>query len=124
MRIHGQFFGEFPVTENFDPGSLAVSETRFSQDIRIHPRPFIELVQRLQVNWKVPSGVAGIVKTALGNAADQRHLASFEADSNGTSRAGRLAFAATPAGFAVAAGLALTQALAPMLGAGTRFQIV
>ena len=33
MRIDGQLLREFPVPEDFDPGSLPVSQARFAQDI-------------------------------------------------------------------------------------------
>ena len=62
--------------------------------------------------------------TALGNAADERHLAAFKADANRAAGAGGLALAATAAGFAMAAGFTLAEPLAAMLGTGTGFQIV
>ena len=68
--------------------------------------------------------MAGVVEAALGNAADQRHLAAFKADADRTAGTGGLAFAAAPAGFAVAAGFALAQPFAAVLGAGTGFKIV
>jgi hypothetical protein len=68
--------------------------------------------------------MASIVESALGNAPDQRHLAAFEADTNGAARPCRLAFAAAPAGLAVAAGFALAQSFATVPGAGTRFEIM
>jgi hypothetical protein len=51
--------------------------------------------------------VPRIVKPALWNAPDQGHLTAFETDADRASGPGRLALAATPAGFAVAAGFAL-----------------
>jgi hypothetical protein len=68
--------------------------------------------------------MASIVESALGNAPDQGHLAAFEADANGTARPGRLAFAAPPAGLAMAAGFTLAQSFATVPGAGTRFEIM
>jgi acetaldehyde dehydrogenase (acetylating) len=68
--------------------------------------------------------VVNIVKAALGNAADKRHLAALEPGADGTARAGRLALATTTAGFAAATGLTLAKTLATVLGAGTGFQIM
>jgi len=39
--------------------------------------------------------VPGVVEAALGNAADQRHLAAFKSNANGTARTGSLALSAT-----------------------------
>ena len=124
MRVHGQFFSEFAIAENFDSSSPAISEARLEQHIGIHSRTLVELVQRLQVNGKITGRVAGVVKTALWDAANERHLTAFEADANRTAGAGGLAFTAAAAGLAMAAGFALAKALAAMLGTGTRFKIV
>jgi hypothetical protein len=51
-------------------------------------------------------------------------LAAFKSDANGTARTGRLAFAAATAGLAVAAGFALAEAFAAVLGTGAWFEIV
>ena len=69
-------------------------------------------------------GMAGVVKSALGNAPDQGHLPTFETNPNRAAGPGRLALAAAPAGLAVAAGFALAQSLATVPGAGTRFKIM
>jgi hypothetical protein len=68
--------------------------------------------------------MARVVKTALRDAPDQRHLAAFKADADRTAGARGLAFATTAAGFAVAAGFTLAEALAAVFGAGTRLKIV
>jgi hypothetical protein len=68
--------------------------------------------------------MAFVVETALGDAADQRHLAAFKSDADGTAGTGRLAFAAASARFAMAAGFALTQPLPAVFRTRARFQIV
>ena len=68
--------------------------------------------------------MTGVVEAAFGNAADEWHLAAFEANADGTAGTGGLALAAAPAGFAVATGFALAKPLAAVLGSGTRFEIV
>jgi hypothetical protein len=65
--------------------------------------------------------VALVIETALGNSADEGHLAAFKADANGAAGSGRLAFSAASAGFAVTAGFALAQPFAPVPGAGPGF---
>ena len=97
----------------------ALAQSRF-----VHPGAVVEMVERFQVDGQVAGGVARVVESALGNAANQRHLAAFEADANRTAGAGGLALATAAAGFAVAAGFALAQPLAAVLGAGTRFEIM
>jgi hypothetical protein len=68
--------------------------------------------------------VSRVVEATLGHAPDERHLAAFETDADGTARAGRLAFAAAARGLSVAAGFALAEPFAAMLGARTRFEIM
>jgi hypothetical protein len=64
----------------------------------------------------------GIIETALGNAANQRHLAAFETDADGASRTGRLSLAPAAGRLAVAAGLTLAETLAAMPGTGSWFE--
>jgi hypothetical protein len=63
-----------------------------------------------------------IVKSALGNAPNQRHLSTFKSDANGTARSGRLAFATTSACLAMAARFALAKALSAVLCSGARLE--
>jgi hypothetical protein len=58
--------------------------------------------------------MAGVVETALGNAADERHLAALESDADGAAGTGRLALATAAGGFSVAAGFALAKTLGAM----------
>ena len=68
--------------------------------------------------------MAGVVEAAFRDAADEGHLAAFEADADRAAGPGGLAFAAAPAGLAVAAGFALSEPFAPVPGAGPGFEIV
>ena len=126
MGADRQFSGKLAVTENLDSvaNSRAICQASRAQGICIHTRAVIETIERIKIYRQVTGGMAGIVKPALGDAPDQGHLAAFETDSNGTARAGGLAFAAASTGFAMAAGFALAEALAAVLGAGTRLEIV
>ena len=65
-----------------------------------------------------------LLNPRFGNAADQRHLATFKPDPDGAARPSGLAFATATAGLAVAAGFALPKPLAAVLGTGTWFEIV
>ena len=68
--------------------------------------------------------MTGIVKTALRDTANERHLAAFETDTNGGTGTGGLAFATAAGRFAVTAGFALAETFATVLGSGTVFEIV
>jgi hypothetical protein len=83
-----------------------------------------EAVERLQVDGQVLGSMAGVVKSAFGNTADQRHLAAFETDSNGAARPCGLAFATAAAGLSMAAGFALAEPLTAVFGSRTRFKVV
>ncbi len=106
------------------PSPRPLARPALAQCRLVHPRAVVERVQRFEIHRHVAGGVAGVVETALGNAPDQRHLAAFEADADGTAGTGGLALAAATAGLAVTAGFALAQPFAAVLGAGTRFKIV
>ena len=90
----------------------------------VHPGAVLELVQVAEVDGDVSRAVAGVVEAALGDAADEGHLAAFETDADGAAGTGGLALATATAGLAVAAGFTLAEALAAVLGTGTRFQIM
>ena len=124
MGADGEFFGQVAVPEDFDSGTRSIGQPRFLQSRKIYFRVVRKLVERLDVHGDVDRGVAGVVKTALGNAADEGHLAAFKADPNRTAGTGGLALAAASAGFSVAAGFALTQPLAAVLGTRTGLEIM
>jgi hypothetical protein len=65
-----------------------------------------------------------VVETALGNSPDQRHLATFEPDANGTAGPRCLAFATAAAGLSVAARFALSESFAAVPGTGSGSQIM
>ena len=102
----------------------ALRQPNAAQSRLVHPGPFLENIKRLHVDGDVTGAVAGVVETALWDAPNQRHLAAFKSDADGTARAGGLAFATATAGLAMAAGFALTEPLATVLGTGARFEIV
>jgi len=124
MSPYGELLGQFPVPEDFDTRCATISQARLAHNIFVHPRAIVEPIEQLQIHWQIARGVARIVEAAFWDAANQRHLAAFEPDTNRAPRAGGLAFAAASAGLAVAAGLALAEALAAVLGAGSGFKIV
>jgi hypothetical protein len=82
------------------------------------------MVEHIQIDGDVPHGELLVVEAAFGDATNQRHLAAFKSDANGTAGTGRLPFAAAAAGFAVAAGFTLAEAFAAVFGAGAWFKIV
>src|SRR5882672_542738 len=91
----GQFAGQFAIAKNFDSKAeaRAISQAGAAQGGGIDTRSVFKAVERVQIHRQIARSMAGIVKAALGNSPDQRHLAPFEADANGTTRAGCLAFA-------------------------------
>jgi hypothetical protein len=124
MGANRQFLGQVPVSEDFDAIGWPIGQAGFTQGFDVDARSLVELIEGFQIDRDIAGGVAGIVKAAFGDAADQGHLAAFEADADRASRAGGLAFAAAPAGLAMSAGLTLAKPFAPVLGAGPGFEIV
>src|SRR5208283_2903738 len=124
VRAHREFFGQFAVAQNFDAVPAAIGQTRRAQRRFIHARAVVKLVQIADVHAEMARREPRVIEAALGNAADEGHLAAFKADADRAARTRRLAFAATTAGFAVAAGFTLAKALGTMFRTRTRFKIV
>ena len=124
MGADSEFTGKFAVTKNFDPVGPAICKPGIAEDLFVHARAFVKAIQSFEVDGQITRGVAGVVKAALGNAANEGHLAAFETDADGAAGAGSLAFATAPAGFAMAAGFTLPKPLAPMFGPWTWSKIV
>src|ERR1051325_4733622 len=124
VRRDRQLLFQLAIAEDLDQLHRAVGQSRFANRLDINARSVVETVQRLQIDRNVSCRVPGIVEAALWNAANQRHLAAFEADTNRRARARCLSFAAAAGSFAVTAGLALPKALTAVFGARTWFQIV
>ena len=87
-------------------------------------RAVFKLIQVADIDWTVGSREAGVVETAFWDAADERHLAAFETDTDAAAGARSLAFTTATGGFAAATGFALTKPFATVFGAGTGFKIV
>jgi hypothetical protein len=119
MSTDGEFPSEFTATQNLDSRTAAISQASGTERGGIHARAVIELIERIEIDRQIANRMASIVKAAFGNAADQGHLTTFEADADGTTGTSSLAFATASAGFAVAAGFTLAKPLATVLGAGT-----
>ena len=124
MGADGKFLGQVTIAKDFDSAGAAVGQAGLAQEGLIYARAVIETIQCFEVDRDVARGMAGIVKAALGNAADERHLAAFETDTDRAAGTSGLALATAPAGFTVAAGFALAEPLAAVLGSGPWFEIV
>ena len=124
MRAHRQFFCQFTRAQYLDLVATAIGQADRPQGRFVHPRTIVKGIQAFDVDGDIRGRVTGIVETALGDAADQRHLAAFKTDADGTAGAGRLAFATASAGFAVTAGFTLAEPFAAMFSTGTGFEIV
>src|SRR5690242_3679413 len=121
MRAHRKFLRHVAGAEHLDTVSLPVGQANAAQCVDVHSRAVFKNIERLDIHRDVNRAVPRVVETALRDAANERHLAAFETDTNGAARTSRLAFATTTGCFAVTAGFALAEPLAAMLGAGTGF---
>ena len=124
IRNDRQLFGQFARAQNFDTGGLAIGQTHRAQRHFINAGAIFKSFQITQIHRAVTNCETGVVKSALGDAADERHLTAFKADADRAAGTGRLAFATATAGFAMAAGFALAKPLGAVFGAGTGFKIV
>jgi hypothetical protein len=121
MSADREFSSQVAISQDFDFADRTICEARVPKRRFIDARTVIELVQVGQIDGHVIGRVAGVVEAALRDSANERHLTTFEPDTNRAARSGGLAFTTATAGFAVAAGFTLTEAFAAMLRTGTRF---
>jgi hypothetical protein len=124
MSAHGQLARQFAITQNFDSTGGTIGKARAAECRFIYACAIVELIQRIQIHRDVTGRVTRIIETALGDAANERHLSAFKANSNRTAGARRLPFAAAPTGLAMATGFALAEPFPAMLGTRTRSKIV
>ncbi len=124
MSADRQLFGQLTFPENFDAVTAAVGKPQAPESGFIDAGAVIKLIQRINIDGEVIRAMAGVIEAPFRNAANERHLAAFKPDPDGTTRAGGLPLATAAAGLAMAAGFTLAEPLAAMLGAGTRFKIV
>src|SRR5688572_13484831 len=117
MRADRQLASQLAGAEDLDAVSLAIGEPSLAQRLEVNASAVAELVQRFEIDGDVTRRVPRVVETALGDAADERHLAAFKTDADRAAGTGGLALATAAAGFAVTAGLTLAETLAAMLGA-------
>src|SRR4051812_37868358 len=102
MGCDAELLTQLAVTQDFYT-VITVSKPCLAQHLRIDTGAVIEAVQRFEVHRNVTRRVAGIVKAALGDASDERHLSALEADANGTAGAGCLPLATAAGSFPVTA---------------------
>src|SRR5262245_45210636 len=118
MGADGQFAGEVAITEDLDPSNRPIGQARAAQSGFIHSSAVVEPIQGFEIDGQINRRVPGIVEPALGNAANERHLAAFKADADRAAGTGSLALATASAGLAVAAGFTLAEAFPAVLGTG------
>src|ERR1043166_6485254 len=124
VSTHFQFLFQFAVAQNLNSFDRTIGEAGGTQRHIIHRRAVVKRVQGVEIDRHIFNRVAGLCEGTLGQGANERHLAALESDPNRTARTGLLALATATRRFAVPAGFALSQPLAPMLGAGPGFQIM
>jgi len=124
MSRDSQFLGQFTIPQNFDSVRPTISKADRPQSRFINSRAIIKTIERLKIHGQVTGAVARVVKSSFWNSPDQRHLAAFETNPDGTARTRGLALATASAGFAVPRGLTLAEPLAAVLGARPGFEIM
>src|ERR1017187_6831899 len=123
-HAHHQLFGQFAFAENFHSAGAAVGQAGRAQSRFIHAHAVVEPLQFADVHRDITRAKPRVVEPALGDAADERHLAAFKTDANRAAGTRRLALAAATARLAMTAGFTLAEPFAAMLGARTGFQIM
>src|SRR5580704_11564706 len=93
MRVNSQLAGQFAIAKDFDRVGGAANETMSAEQFRRYRFAGWKNIQFFQVDDRV-AHAKRIVKTALGHAAMQRHLAAFKATTARIATAGLLSLVA------------------------------
>src|ERR1019366_2735672 len=99
MRVNGESDFQFTITKNFDFTGGAPNEFMRAKQFRRYGFTGGKSVQRFNIHDREFFRTR-IVKSALGNAAMQRHLAAFKSAAHLVAGAGLLSFAALAGGAA------------------------
>ena len=124
VDLEGELFGDLAGAEDLDAIPCTVDEADLAQDRFIDDIGNGEFFEIDEVDRSVGNLEGGVVKAALGNAADEGHLTALEAKANAAAGAGFLTFVALAAGFAMAGALTATETFDAMAGAGTGLGIM
>src|SRR5262249_36220116 len=101
VDLHFKVVLYLAITENFDPGKMTTDEIRFAQKLFVYDGAGFKCTKVAQVHNSVMLMKRRIIKSALRQSPNQRHLSAFEAEPDTSTRARFLAFVPLPAGFPV-----------------------
>jgi hypothetical protein len=104
--------GDFTIAEHFYVGLILADDTSDTETDRVHfSDGLIELdeIANIQDSWFNPK--AGLIEAADGETPIERHLTTFEADTDTAARAGGLAFATATGGLTVTSTFAAADTL-------------
>src|SRR5882762_5941797 len=110
---------QFAAAKNLQPYYLAANVLRFAQHLLVNDRAGFEFVEIVKIDDRVLPFKRGVVKPALRQPADQRHLTAFEPEPNTAAGARFLTFVAFAARLAVAGTFADAEAFHAMPRART-----
>ena len=119
VDLERERLGEGAVAEHLDALPGAVDEAGLAQHLLVDHAADGEFLERLEIDRRIADLERGVIEAALGQAADEGHLAAFEAEPDAAAGAGLLAFVALAAGLAVAGAFAAAEALDAMARTGT-----
>jgi len=109
--------GDFATSKDLDTVELAADEFFSAEEAFVDGcASFEALFEGVEIDDTVDRLELGVVKAALGQAAEEGHLAAFEAGAQRAARAGFLTLVAFAGGFSVAGAFAYTEAFAAVLG--------
>jgi len=118
-ELNGQALGEFPVAEDLHVVVTTIDQTATAQHFFVDQGTALEVfLEGGDVHAEHFGFVIKVVEAALGQTTVQRHLTTFEANSDRAAGAGFLSFVAFAGGFTVTGAFTATKALDAVLGSG------
>ena len=112
------------LAKNFYSCEMTTDEIRFPQELFVYDRARLKRIQVAYIHNSVTLVKSRVVKSALRQSSNQRHLAAFKPEPDAPTGTRFLAFGTLPAGLSVAGTLTATKAFDAMVRAWTRPQIM
>ncbi len=111
MSADRKFLFKIPLAKDFDTVFASIGQSRFFHQFFIDAGTLLKLIQARQIHHGILRFEIGVIESAFGHAANQRHLAAFKTGANRTAGTRALAFATASARFTMTACAALPESL-------------
>src|SRR6266576_2647630 len=100
--------------KNFDSHEMAAHQLRLAQQLLVYSCAGLKITEVIKIHDRVPLVKGGVVKSTFGQSPNERHLPTFESESNATAGARFLSFMTFAARLSVSRTFAAAEAFDAM----------